>query len=234
MLRVFIIENDEMYRCHIRDILNYIVLEYKLNIKIEVCTNKIKEFITFFNNIKGGVYILDVDLGEDIHGLELASFIKKYDNEAKIIFFTKYKEVRYLINDYRIPISSVIEKEDLEKSDRQLVLAIKDIYDKRKMEENKMTFSYEDEVVEFYKHEVMYVEINENEQRLTLHTTNGKKVLKYLNKIKEILVHIGFECCKKNVYINRDNINKKERFRCLVKMNNNEYCNISFRYWMKI
>ena len=49
MLRVFIIENDEMYRCHIRDILNYIVLEYKLNIKIEVCTNKIKEFLKMDN-----------------------------------------------------------------------------------------------------------------------------------------------------------------------------------------
>lgn len=125
-----------------------------------------------------GIYFLDIDLGTNINGIDLAKQIRKIDVQANIIFTTTHDEMAPITLKNKVGAIDFIEKDQsIEDYRDNLYDALKyaeTITDKTMKKEN-VNFSFEigNQIYNFDKSEVVLIETSAVPHRLTLETING-------------------------------------------------------------
>jgi two-component system response regulator AgrA len=72
MLEVMICEDNEVHRSKLKQLVENTILREKLDLKVAICTENPKEIISYIEeNNSTGIYILDVDLKNEINGIKL-------------------------------------------------------------------------------------------------------------------------------------------------------------------
>lgn len=72
MLRVMICEDNEVHRVKLKQIIENTILREKLDLDRVLATENPEEIISYIKeNRSTGIYLLDVDLKNDINGIKL-------------------------------------------------------------------------------------------------------------------------------------------------------------------
>ena len=97
MLDIFVCEDNAVQRQAIVQIIQNTVLIEELDIQLVLNTGDpyvLLEKIKTSQNT--GIYFLDIDLGSDLNGMQLAKQIRLFDPRGFIIFITAHSELSYM------------------------------------------------------------------------------------------------------------------------------------------
>jgi len=114
MLNIFVCEDNPTHRIKITSIINNFILVEDLDMKIVVETDSphiVLEYVS--KNEATGLYFMDLDLGCNMNGIELASAIRAHDPRGFIVFITADAESHVLTFEYMIEAMSYIVKGDV-------------------------------------------------------------------------------------------------------------------------
>ena len=103
MLSVFVCEDDKIQREKLEKIIRNVIMIEELEMEFTLSTGDIKELLELVKKLEPiGLYFLDIDLQQELNGIELASEIRKYDTFGKIVFLTSHTELMPLAFQYRV------------------------------------------------------------------------------------------------------------------------------------
>ena len=113
MLDIFVCEDNAVQRQAIVQIIQNTVLIEELDIQLVLNTGDpyvLLEKIKTSQNT--GIYFLDIDLGSDLNGMQLAKQIRLFDPRGFIIFITAHSELSYMTFQYRVEAMDFILKDN--------------------------------------------------------------------------------------------------------------------------
>lgn len=139
------------------------------------------ELLEYINeyNIQGGTYYLDIDLGQEMNGIDLADKIRTIDVTGKFTFITTHEELAPLTLKRKIETFDFIAKHSNDYLKKQLMTNLELVYNRFIQQQKRKAIT----VVRFkvgnvcYKlpiDDVVYITTSDKPHRLTLYTKRGK------------------------------------------------------------
>lgn len=198
-MKLIIIENDKNDLSNLLKLIHGFESKYEssLDIKVE------KDYSSIFNYVNDyDVIFLDIELENNINGIELARKIRKQNRDIKIVFVSNYS--RYLIDGYSA------------KADLYLLKPI----DKNEFNKNMKTilwdYTYHDmgitdtslKQTKIYFRDISYIEVLQ--RKLYIHFINGETISCYdtLSKWKDILKDAPFAQPHRSFLVNMREISQ--------------------------
>lgn len=235
MLRVHICEDEKEQREHIRMLIKDIIEWEQLDMKLGVVTEQPDELIEQVKKEKtNGIFFLDVDLQNQINGLELAKLIREYQPRCYIIFVTTHSEMSYMTFMYKVEAMDYIIKDnfqDLKNRIYQCLVHAQELEIQNeshglpskfsvKVGSKKMEISYDD---------ILFFEANTGSHKIILHTKNS--VIEFNGKLKEVETKLNdvFYRCHRGYIVNTKMIVEVDEKENLVRLLGGEECPISVR-----
>lgn len=203
MIRFVVVDDDKDEVMHIEKLLNEIVTVEKEIVKFYKLSSDLKNEI--LNTEVRKVYILDIELGDKVSGINIAKLIRDVDYESEILFITNHDNMFESVHRGIYEVFDFIEK--FHNFDKRFKKDIKEII-KRNFD-NKM-FNYKVNSVELriYYRQIMY--IYTDGRKLVIITPTNQYTVSMT--IKEILTLLDnrFKQCHKSCIVNTDHIEKKD------------------------
>ncbi|MBC6004546.1 MAG: LytTR family DNA-binding domain-containing protein [Paeniclostridium sordellii] len=228
-MRIFICEDNDDQRYSLEKSIVSILENENIKGDIVLSSNSSKKIIDYISENKGrGVYFLDINIGEDIDGIELARQINNIDKSAIIIMITSHKDMSHLVFKYHIGAIDYIIKEDYEEVKHRIRECIICANNKMKDSLNKDYFFIERlDCIDKIKYEdILYFETCKK-RFIGLNTT--KSYIEFNGTLKELEKKLDdrFIRCHKSYIVNKNkvrNINKKQR---IITMEDGSKCYVS-------
>lgn len=199
MIRFVIVDDDKAEVEHIKALLDEVVPEDKEIVSFMKFNVDLKNEIR--NKDVRKVYILDIELGDKVSGINIAKFIRDIDYENEILFVTNHDKMFESVHREIYEVFDFIEKfHDFDKKFKKDIRAIV----KRNFD-NKM-FNYK--VLSIYYREILY--IFTDDRKLVIVTSSNRYTITMT--IKEILTMLDdrFKQCHKSCIVNIDHIQMKD------------------------
>lgn len=239
MLSIFICEDDKIQRSQIETMIKKYIMIEEFDMKVVLSTNNPYDIISFLDShsTTRGVYFLDVDLGYDINGIQLGSYIREKDINGKIIFITTHSELLFLTFTYKVEAMDYILKDDSDIIQKRIYDALKQAQKHYQsdtaIEKNRIKLKIGNQVRMFPLEDVMFIETSPVPHKLTLHLING--TIDFYGKINEIesMASVMFRTHKSYV-ININNIKTIDKSNREITMINGETCLLSIRQLKKL
>lgn len=227
-LNIFICEDNKIQRENLEDIINKILINKDMKGKVHLSTDSPYEILEYIEKNKlNGIYFLDIDIGQNINGIELAMKINKVDNNAIIVMITSYPNMSKYTFKYHIgAIDYIVKNNNIDIYTR--------ISECLELAYNKLNKSYKKEYliiqtnqfIDKVKYEnILFIETSKKNS-LILYTDSS--FIEFRGTLKEIKDRLDkrFIKCHKSFIVNKDKIlkiNKKDRilfmengYKCLV------------------
>lgn len=231
MLKVYIIEDDNNQRERLTNYVDKIIKKNNLDLEIALSTDNIKTLIC---NIEGngrrGLYFIDIDLGEDVHGLELAEFIRKHDPTGYIIFVTTHSELNILTFKYKVEAMDFIVKDNFQEMATRVeeCLIRADEQEKGSSEVFKEMYNVNmgEKSIGYEMENIIFFETDGNSQKIILHGINRQ--IEFNGNFKDIEEKVGknFFRLSRTALINIDNVKTVSENGKYILMKNEETCKI--------
>jgi len=236
MLEIFICEDDERQRSQLKEKIEKYILMEDIEVKLALATGKPQEIVTYLkeNPKTTGLYFLDIDLGCDTNGIDLAIEIRKLDLTGKIVFITTHGEMMHLTFFHHIEAMDYIVKgPEFEDVARRATICVKEAYGRYLTEQELPSQNTLFKVkiagkVHIYQIEDIMFFTSIASRKLALHLKNGQVEFSGFMKDIEnasnhfVRVHTSYTV---NV-LNIKHIDNKNR---MIEMNNGEKCFASVR-----
>lgn len=234
MIPVFIYENDPKQMRKLQKIVeDYIMIE-DLDMTLFTAGNpqEILEYVEK-NDVKNGLYFLDINLSTNMNGIELASLIRKQDDFGAVVFVTEHPELMYLTFTYKIEAMDFIVKDRSSEMAIRMRECIQFVHDRalkiKKDKEKGYQHFYQVKIAGKIKlipyDEIMYFETSLTPHMLILHLTDAQ--LEFRGSIKGILADGAFFRCHKSVVVNLNNIESIDISRKEIQLTNGVVCPLS-------
>jgi len=111
MLSIFVCEDDPAHLKHITECVKKYIMMEGLAMEVVCSTASPADILDYLkNNQVAGLYFLDLDLGCDMNGIQLAEAIRTYDPRGFIIFITADADSHILTFEYKIEAMDYIVK----------------------------------------------------------------------------------------------------------------------------
>ena len=200
MVKFVIVDDDENEIRHTEDIIKSMLLDAEIKTFTKVNAD-LKEEIKDVDTRK--IYILDIELGNKISGINVAKLIRDVDFESEIIFITNHDKMFESVHRSIYEVFDFIEK--FHDFDKRLKKDIREIL-KRNFD-NKM-FIYKANNVELsvYYKSILYIYRDKESRKLVI-VTNSNKYMVGLS-IKEIMTLLDerFSQCHRSCILNSDHV----------------------------
>ncbi|MCL2378422.1 MAG: response regulator transcription factor [Defluviitaleaceae bacterium] len=175
------------------------------------------------------LFVLDISLKADLHGLELASRIREQGKKAFIVFVTVHPELTLLTFQYKVEAMDFIVKDHPDNIKRRIGECI-DIALKRHKgpaAAKTLQISIGDEVIQLDMAEIIHIETTCTRHKLRLYTKS--RILEFNGDLKTIETRLDerFIRCHRSFIINRDKIAVVNKKANTVTMVNNSVCSVS-------
>lgn len=236
MIDIIICEDNEDHRKRTERIINDEIVNIKSDSKIKLSTNKSTEVIKYLkeNNDRTYIYFLDVDLNEDINGIELAKIIRGFDSIGYIIFITSHSELALQTFKLKVQAMDYILKFDrdiLRKSVRDCIIeANKNYHDTYLKKNSFISINIGRRIERFNTNEIIFFETTEIDHKLRVHTNTGQT--EFYGSMKEIEEEINSDFYKihRSYLINLKKVKSIDKKALTVIMVNDEMCIVAKRY----
>lgn len=231
MLRIYVIEDDNNQRERLTNYIDKIIKKSNLDLEIALSTDKIKDLICSIEGKgKRGLYFLDIDLGEDVHGLELAEFIRKHDPSGYIVFVTTHSELNVLTFKYKVEAMDFIVKDDIQEMYTRVAECLIKVDEQEKGSSEIVKDMYiidmGEKIIGYEKENIIFFEVNGNSEKVVLHGINRQ--IEFNGKIKDIEEKVGknFFRVSRTSLINLDKAETVAEDGNYILMKNGEKCKI--------
>jgi two-component system response regulator AgrA len=231
MLKVYVVEDDNNQRERLTNYIKKTIKNRNLDLEIALSTSQIKEFLySVEGKGKRGLYFLDIDLGGDVHGLELAEFIRKHDPNGYIVFVTTHSELNLLTFKYKVEAMDFIVKDDFKEMESRIeeCLVKADEQEKGHIDLIKDMFVVDmgEKSIVYEKENIIFFKMNGKCQKIVLHGVNRQ--VEFNGNIKDIEVKAGnrFFRVSRTALINLDHVETVVRKCNYITMKNGEKCKI--------
>jgi response regulator of the lytR/algR family len=195
------------------------------------------EYINEYN-IQGWTYYLDIDLGQEMNGIDLADKIRTIDVTGKFTFITTHEEMAPLTLKRKIETFDFIAKHSNDYLKKQLMTNLELVYNRFIQQQKRKAIT----VVRFkvgnicYKlpiDDVVYITTSDKPHRLTLYTKRGKhefygKISEYEEKCLE-LTKVSQSTLVNFDYVDMFRVDKR-----MIVFTNGLHVECSKRYVMEI
>ncbi|PRR81920.1 LytR/AlgR family response regulator transcription factor [Clostridium vincentii] len=239
MLKVYIIEDDNNQRVRLTKYIGEKIKQNNLQLEITLSTDKIKELISKLEgNGARGIYFIDIDLGQDINGLELAEFIRKYDPNGYIIFVTSYSELNRLTFKYKVDAMDFIVKDDFQ----EMAMRVEECLIKANELEKRISgiskemyiVNMGEKSIEYEKKNILFFKSNSSSPKIILHGINRQ--IEFDGNIKDIEKEVGdnFFMVNRTSLINLNKAETISENGNYILMKNGESCKIRIRKKSKL
>ena len=188
---IVICEDNPTQLKNIKIILESYIMFHDDPLELKLAALNPNEVINYLSEkpLSHGIYFLDIDLGTNINGIDLAKKIRKMDVQANIIFTTTHDEMAPVTLKNKVGAIDFIEKDQsIEDYRDNLYDALKyaeNITNKTMEKENSnFTFEIGNQIYNFDQSEIVLIETSSVPHRLTLETINGN--YEFYNKISDL------------------------------------------------
>lgn len=249
MMDILICEDNpqeaENYSRIIRDYLNDLMEEGKrVNGKIGAVCHSAEELLFFIrtNPVEKGLYFLDICLGGEMNGIQLAVKIRQQDPLGSIVFLTSKSEMSYLTFQYQVEALDFIIKDQIEEIPGRICRCVSKAAEKYRAAEK--TAGREPVMIrtggaKYYLEagDIMYIQTSRtSSHKVEVTTKNG--VESFYGTLKEFAAALSrypeFVQCHQSVLVNRDYIVKIERTEKLIEMKDGVKVPVSVRFLKKM
>ena len=180
MLHILICEDDLKQRTRIETIVNKYILSTDAYMDLALSVDNPPALLAYLETqqIKSGLYFLDVDLQSDLNGIELGAEIRGLDVSATIVFITSHAELLPQVFRYKVEAMDYIVKdspaEEVEKRVTECMqLAYQRYLDGKHTQIKYFTVKIGDQVLNIPYDDILYFESSTIQQRrLLLHKAN--------------------------------------------------------------
>lgn len=233
MLRVMICEDNEVHRVKLKQIVENTILREKLDLDRVLATENPQEIISYIKeNRSTGIYLLDVDLKNDINGIKLGEKIRELDPLGYIIFTTTHLEMSYLAFKYKVEAMDYVIKEDDDFKERVNSCIIKayNRYNKQEHEEEYISIDTDTRIINIRPSDILFIETTGTPHKIRIHEeTRQIEMYANLRDIQKKLP-LSFYRCHKSYIVNKNKIEEIDKKHNKIIMKNQEECYVSFRY----
>jgi two-component system response regulator AgrA len=231
MVKVSIIESNKFQENKMRKYIEQVIQDSDLDMEVEYSTSNVKEFMYEIEwDESRRVYFIDVDLGGYINGIDLAVFIRKYDNYGFIVFINQFGDFNQLMIEYNINALKVIPKNnevEIKSIVKECLININAINQSEKQDkENLYTLRTIRGDLLIKKDEIMFIEGTKVENKIIIHQNNRQ--IEMRGNLKELIETIGkdFKLLTKTLLLNTKKVVEVNKEGSYIKMSNGE--NIGF------
>jgi len=234
MVPIFICENDPIQRNRLEDIIKKYTMIEDYDMTIILSTANPYDILDYLDSNENtrGAYFLDVDLGQDINGIQLGAEIRRKDVFSRIVFVTTHSELMSLTFTYKVEAMDYIVKDEPENIQRKVRGCLKQINDyytsETTKEEDRIKLKINNQIRVFTLKDIMFFETTEVSHKIKLHLTNNRVEL-YGNLGELEAFSNSFIRVHKSYLINKDNIASIDKKKREVTMVNGEVTLISVR-----
>lgn len=234
MVPIFICENDPIQKSRLEDIIKKYIMIEDYDMAITLSTDNPYEILEYLDNHENirGAYFLDIDLEQDINGIQLGAEIRKKDVFSRIIFVTTHSELMSLTFTYKVEAMDYIVKDETEDIQRKVQACLKQINNyytsETTKEDDRIQLRINDQIRLFELKDIMFFETTELSHKLKLHLTHNRVELygnlKELEELSDSFVRVH-----KSYLINKANIATIDKKKREVTMTNGEVSLVSVR-----
>lgn len=178
------------------------------------------------NSIEKGVYFLDIDLGSDINGIDLAQWVRNHDISGKIIFVTTHTEMAPLTLQRQVePLGFITKDMGYEQMRIEIVDTLNLAYErieKKALENDKMySFSIGNQVLNFEEKKIIYITSSDKAHRVILVTQDGQ--YEFFDNIANLEKETGLLKVSRSLLVNPKNIERVDyKMRVIYFKNDDE------------
>lgn len=194
MIKIFICEDMQIERDSLRKVIENVILieDYDMTIELETANpHDILNYINDSNENKAtGLYFLDVELGSDINGVELASKIREYDPIGFIVIITAHPEAMPSVFTHKVEPLDFINKSDFFNLRSNIEACVR-LAHKRYAEQSKeghkaLSFKHDSKIYVVKFKDIISIETstNKNIHKLTLSTPT--RIYEFRGYLKDI------------------------------------------------
>lgn len=232
LLKIILCEDNEIQRSKFEKIIENISFKNKYDFSLGLSTESPKAVLRYVKNQKliEGIYFLDIELAQDINGIELAKAIRKYDPRGYIIFITSHYELSLLTFEYKVQALDYIIKCDDAKIAEKIHASI-DAAHKNSINnlliDTKITINSGNRLINLKLDEIMFFETSSIHGKVRVHCISEQ--IEFYYTIKELLKILNDDFMKihRSIIVNIKNIKELDKKSLMVRMVNDEICYIS-------
>lgn len=228
-MNIFICEDNKEQRKKLEKTIKKILIKKNISGKIQLSTNSAYEILDYVNESRDkGVYFLDIDIGQDINGIELASKINKIDKNAIIVIITSYPNMSHLIFKYHIRAIDYIVKDDMVSIYKKIEECLMFIDENlKKPIDNEYIIIENNQCLEKVKYDDIIFFETTKKRTIALHTNNS--YIEFRGTLKEIEEKLDkrFSRCHRSFIVNKDKVIRLDKKQKILFMENGSKCFIS-------
>lgn len=228
-MRVIICEDNKNQKEKLEKTINDIFKSEYIDGKIVLSTDDAYEVINRISNDNSQtLFFLDIDLNQDINGIELAKIINDINENALIAMITSYEDMSHLTFKYHIGAIDYILKDNLDEAKKRVRECILHASSKFTNKDNKKYFivSTGKDIKKVKYDDIIYFETSKK-RIIGMHLENSYIEFKGTMKELEDTLDKTFIRCHRSYIINKNKIKMIDKNQKIVYLENNEKCFIS-------
>lgn len=205
VIKFIVVDDSKEELAHIKSLLDEVVKEDKEVITFSKVSQELKSIIHNIDSRK--VYILDIEIGNNVSGINIAKMIRDIDWESEIIFITNHDKMFESAHRTVYEVFDFIEK--FHDFDKRFKRAIKEIQ-KRNFDNKMLKYKSSNGIeLSIYYKNILYIYRETEDRKLVIITTSNKYMINMnIKDIKELLDD-RFEQCHRSCIVNKTKISEK-------------------------
>lgn len=214
-----ILDDEKLFRKSVKKIIDRLFIkndEYYRIYEFEKFDSNFKKLI---KNSSPKIYILDIELKDNISGIDIAREIRKIDWESIIIFVTSHNELGFQALKAQIMLLDFISKYDNcdENLEKVIKLAMSKVNEKK-------TITFYADGISYILHlnDILYIEKDSVDRKCIIKTTNNKIVVNKTLSFIEENVGNNFFKSHRSCLINLDKISHIDWANNIIHFNNGD------------
>ena len=208
MIKIIVIEDEKSQQDKIKEVISKLIFKTTEDIKVEYFTkyNKSLQKIIDDDSIRK-IFIMDIELENNISGIQIAKKIRENDWESEIIFTTSHDKMFETVYRNIYQVFDFIEKyHDMsERLSKDLEIIFNKNFDNKMLMYSNRLFD-----LKIYYRSILYIYREKDERKLVIVTdTNIFKVGLTISEMLELLDD-RFKQCHRSCIVNKDRVQKYE------------------------
>ena len=210
MLDICICEDIPAIRKKMANLISNFCMFTELDVTLALATENPHLVLDFYKSATNPVlFFLDIDLGVDIDGMQLAQKIRELNKGCFIVFFTTKSEMAPMTFKYQLEAMDFIVKDSTEEEIKARVISSITTAVTRSLKGGNTKFfqiKQDDKVIQLPMEEILYIETTGIRYKLMLHT--AKRRLNINGELKKIEEELDdrFIRCHQSYLINLNQV----------------------------
>ena len=239
MIPVYICEDEKEQMESIRKIVDNFIIINSFDMQIQGCFNTPNELLASITEQKPltALYFLDIDLKNNMNGIQLAKEIRKLDTRAFIVFITTHEEMAILTLKESIEPLNFIVKGDCNFAS-QIEKCLKDTTQRFSTPNNSLSdiiaINISDNIIYVKKQDIFFIESASEPHKIIIH--KEKEQITFRSSLRNMCSQLDhhFIKCHGSFIVNLERIISIDKNNLLIHFSNNETCPCSTRLYKKL